>query len=98
MVDMRSVSPEEGAALLDVTRRLAVQIEHQLAQLRRLRELARADSPPEDAGVGGLQYAARRMRRDAERLRMLCGDEPLVGDARDVADVLGEAVSAAAEP
>ena len=98
MVDKRSVSPEEGAALLDVTRRLTVQIEHQLAQLRRLRDEARADAAPVDAGLGELQQVARRMRREAERLRVLCGDDPVVGDARDVAEVLGEAVSATAAP
>src|SRR5688572_9206325 len=98
MVEMRSVSPEEGAALLDVTRRLTVQIEHQLAQLRRLRDAARADAAPVDAGLGELQQVARRMRRDAERLRLLCGEAPVVGDSKDVAEVLGEAVSATAAP
>jgi hypothetical protein len=98
MVDMRSVSPEEGAALLDVTRRLTVQIEHQLAQLRRLRDAARADAAPGDAGLGELQQVSRRMRRDAERMRLLCGEDPVVGDAKDVAEVLGEAVSATAAP
>lgn len=98
MVDMRSVSPEEGAALLDVTRRLARQIEHQLAQLRRLREGARGDHPVTDTGLGDLEHGARRLHRDTERLRLLCGDDVTVGDARGVGQVLGDAAAASAEP
>lgn len=96
MVDTRSVSPEEEA-LLDVTQRLTRQIEQQLAQLRRLRERARSEGPV-PAVLGDLEHVTRRLQRDGERLRMLCGAGPSVAGARSVADVLGDAAAAAAEP
>jgi hypothetical protein len=96
MVDTRSVSPEEDA-LLDVTQRLMRQIEQQLAQLRRLRERARAEGPV-PAILGDLEHVTRRMQRDGERLRILCGARASVAGARSVADVLGDAAAAASEP
>ncbi|MGD9531999.1 hypothetical protein [Pseudonocardia sp.] len=96
MVDTRSVAPEEDA-LLDVTQRLTRQIEQQLAQLRRLRERARAEGPV-PAILGDLEHVTRRMQRDGERLRILCGARASVAGARSVADVLGDAAAAASEP
>jgi hypothetical protein len=97
MVDMRSVAPEEDA-LLDVTRRLTRQIEQQLAQLRRMREHARPDGSVSDATLGELEHLTRRMRRDGERLGLLCGAQQVAAGARSVADVLNDAAGAAAEP
>ncbi|MGQ0576718.1 MAG: hypothetical protein ACT4RN_21330 [Pseudonocardia sp.] len=94
---MRSVAPEEGA-LLDVTQRLARQIEQQLAALRRLRERAHVDGAADDAGLGDVEHLAQRMARAAERLRMLCGAGPDGADPRAVGEVLDRAAASSAEP
>lgn len=95
VVDMRSVSPEQGA-LLDVTQRLARQIEQQLAQLERLR-----GGRESDVGLGDLEHLARRMRRESERLRMLCGADPAGFSGsippRSIGEVLADATAATTE-
>jgi len=101
MVDKRTVAPEE-VALLEVTQRLARQLEQQLTQLRRMRDRASGPGDLVDAGLGELEHGARRMRRDAARLRLLCGadaTEPGTPPGpRSVADLLADAAAASTEP
>lgn len=100
MVDMRSVAPEE-AALLDVTQRLARQVEQQLTQLRRMRDRTALDGGAADAGLGDIEHTVRRMQHHTARLQLLCGAGPLPGasaDPRTVADVLADAAAGTAHP
>lgn len=99
MVEIRSVAPEE-VALLDVTQRLARQLEQQLAQVRGMR--GQGVGPVADTGLGELESRARRMQRDGERLRLLCGADlaqsPADVGPTSIADVLSDAVAATAAP
>jgi hypothetical protein len=55
---------------------------------------------PEPTGLTELMETARRMRRDADSLLLLCGQDPggPAGGPRRLSDVLGDAAGAAEEP
>jgi hypothetical protein len=92
VAETRSV-PREETALLDVTLRLARQVEQQLQELRRMRN---GEQPLDLDGVARLEHVAHRMRRDGECLRLLCGADPgWSGAPRSVSSLLDDAVGAA---
>lgn len=101
MVDKRSVAPEEDA-LLDVTQRLARQIDQQLTQLRRMRDRPGVADSDQATGLGEFEHLARRMRRDTGRLRLLCGADPAGPGGpvapRSVADLLADVAADSAQP
>ncbi len=88
---------EVDDASAGVARRLQARLDRHLLLLDRIRSDPLQSQPP---GLPELMDSARRMRRDAERLLLLCGQDPgtRTGGPRRLSDVLGEVAAAAEEP
>jgi hypothetical protein len=84
-------------ATVGVARRLQARLDRQLWLLERLQAEQLYSEPP---GLHELRDTARQMRRDSERLLLLCGAEPGARDTgpRRLGELLAEAAAAAEEP
>jgi len=89
--DNGSVYPSPEVAAMGVARRLQARLDRHLWLLDQL--------SPEPPQLRELKETARRMRRDADSIVLLSGDEPggQSGGPRRLADVLDEAAAAAEE-